>query len=248
MKTYIRSFLFDASFYVMSFFLMVIFLPLMVLPQAAIFWAGRVWVRITMALLKNIVGLFYRVEGIENIPSSACIVACKHESAWETLIFHILLNRPGYVLKQELSWIPILNLYFWRMGMVIINRGAGAHALKSLVDGARRVIAQNRPLVIYPEGTRGTPGKRGTYHAGVGILYKDLNVPVVPVALNSGVFWGRRSIVKWPGQITIQFLPPIKPGLSRVDFMEKLVDGIEEVSMKLVKQAGEDDERTRSRI
>jgi 1-acyl-sn-glycerol-3-phosphate acyltransferase len=240
MGRYIRSFIFDASFYCASFVLMLIFLPLMLLPQGAIFWAGRVWVIVAMALLKGIVGLTYRVEGLENLPPGPCIVACKHESAWETLIFHILVNRPCYALKRELMWIPLINLYFWRMGMLIIDRGAGASALKSLVQGARRVMLQNRPLVIYPEGTRGTSGKRGEYQAGVGVLYRDLGVPVIPVALNSGVFWGRRSVVKLPGQITIQFLPPIQPGLSRVDFMEKLVDGIENASIKLAQQAGGD--------
>jgi 1-acyl-sn-glycerol-3-phosphate acyltransferase len=245
MGRYIRSILFDVSFYLVSFVLMLIFLPLMVLPQRVIFWAGRVWVTVTMGLLKAIVGLSYRIEGLENLPPGPCIIACKHESAWETLIFHVLLDRPGYALKRELTWIPLINLYFWRMGMVIIDRGAGASALKSLVQGARRVIAENRPLVIYPEGTRSTPGKPGEYQAGVGILYRDLGVPVVPVALNSGIFWGRRSPVKHPGQITVQFLPPIQLGLSRVDFMETLVDRIESASKRLSAEAersGESDD------
>lgn len=233
MKRVIRSVLFDMSFYIFSSVIMVLFLPLMLLPQGAIFWAGRIWVKVTMGLLNAIVGLSYRVEGMENLPAGPCIVACKHESAWETLIFHVLLNRPGYALKRELTWIPVLNLYFKRMGMVIINRGAGASALKSLLQGARRLIAQGRPLVIYPEGTRGIPGKPGDYQAGVGVLYRDLNVPVVPVALNSGLFWGRRSLLKHPGQITIQFLPPIQPGLPRVEFMGKLVDCIENACVKL---------------
>lgn len=233
MERFIRSILFDASFYMASFVLMVIFLPLMILPQGAIFWAGRVWVKVTMWLLKAIVGLSYRIEGIENLPAGACIIACKHESAWETLIFHLLLNRPAIALKRELTWIPIINLYFKRMGMVAIDRGAGASALKSLIQGARRVMAQNRPLVIFPEGTRGTSGKPGQYQVGVAALYRDLNVPVIPVALNSGLFWGRRSLIKRPGIITWQFLSPIEPDLSRVEFMEKLVDRIESACVKL---------------
>ncbi len=233
MGKFIRSILFDASFYIASFVMMVIFLPLMIFPQNAIFWAGRMWAHVAMSLLKRIVGLSYRVEGIENLPAGACIIACKHESAWETLIFHLLLNRPGYALKRELTWIPLLNLYFKRMEMVVIDRGAGASALKSLLQGSRRIMAQNRPLVIYPEGTRGLPGKPGNYQAGVGVLYRDLGVPVIPVALNSGLFWGRRSFFKQPGQITLQFLPPIQPGLSRAEFMEKLVDCIESACAKL---------------
>jgi len=233
MGRFIRSILFDALFYPVSFVIMVIFLPLMVLPQRAIFWAGRVWVTVVMGLLKTIVGLTYRVEGGEHLPVGACIIACKHQSAWETLIFHLLLNRPAIALKRELTWIPIINLYFKRMGMVPIDRGAGASALKSLIKGAREIMAQNRPLVIFPEGTRSMPGKPGNYQAGVAALYRDLNVPVIPVALNSGLFWGRRSIIKCPGVITWQFLPPIEPGLSRSDFMEKLVDHIESACIKL---------------
>jgi 1-acyl-sn-glycerol-3-phosphate acyltransferase len=233
MVRFIRSVLFDISFYVASFILMVVFLPLMLLPQKAIFWAGRAWVAVAMWLLKLFVGLSYRVEGLSNLPAGPCIVACKHESAWETLIFHSLLNRPGYALKRELMWIPLINLYFWRMGMVVIDRGAGASALKSLLKGARRVIDQGRPLVIFPEGTRGVSGQPTEYQAGVGVLYRDLGVPVVPVALNSGLFWGRRSPLKHPGQITIQFLEPIQPGLPRVEFMAQLTDRIETACRQL---------------
>lgn len=233
MVRFLRSVIFDAAFYITSFIIMIIFLPLMIFPKKIIFWAGRIWASVTMSLLRMIVGLSYRVEGTENLPSGGCIVACKHESAWETLIFHILLNRPGYALKRELMWIPLINLYFWRMGMVVIDRGAGTKALKSLIQGARRIIEQGRPLVIYPEGTRGAPGLPGHYQAGVGVLYKDLNVPVVPVALNSGSFWGRRSPIKLPGQIVIQFLPPIQPGLARAEFMEKLENSIEKNSQNL---------------
>lgn len=233
MGKFIRSVLFDASFYIASFILMVVFLPLMLFPQKAIFWAGRAWVAVAMGLLKLFVGLSYRVEGLDNLPAGPCIVACKHESAWETLIFHSLLNRPGYALKRELMWVPLINLYFWRMGMVVIDRGAGASALKSLLKGARRVIDQGRPLVIFPEGTRGIPGQPTEYQAGVGVLYRDLGVPVIPVALNSGSFWGRRSPIKHPGQITIKFLEPIQPGLPRVEFMAQLTERIETACKKL---------------
>ena len=233
MVKFLRSVLFDASFYFASFVIMVIFLPLMILPERAIFWAGRVWVTVAMWLLKTIVGLTYRIEGQEHLPSGPCIIACKHESAWETLIFHLLLDRPAIALKRELMWIPIINLYFKRMGMVAIDRGAGAIALKSLVHGGRRIMAENRPLVIFPEGTRSLPGKPGQYQPGVAALYKNLGVPVIPVALNSGMFWGRRSFVKHPGVITWQFLPPIQPGLSRAEFMKELVNSIETTSLKL---------------
>jgi 1-acyl-sn-glycerol-3-phosphate acyltransferase len=235
MEKFLRSIIFDASFYIISFVIMVIFLPLLLLPQGAIFWAGRFWVKVVMGLLKAIVGLSWRVEGVEHLPAGACVIACKHESAWETLVFHLLLDRPAIALKRELTWIPVVNLYFKRMGMVAIDRGAGASALKSLIQGARRVMAEGRPLVIFPEGTRSVHGKPGHYQVGVAALYRDLNVPVIPVALNSGLFWGRRSLIKRPGVITWQFLPPIEPGLSRAEFMETLVDRIEGACAKLTK-------------
>ena len=241
-----RSLLFDASFYLVSIFLMVIFLPLMLLPQKAIFWAGRVWVKTVMKLLEWTVGLSWRVEGIENLPPEAInkqspenscqkggfclggyIIACKHESAWETLIFHILVNAPAFALKQELMWVPLINLYFWRMGMLAIDRGRGASSLKNLIERSRHIITANRPLVIFPEGNRSIPGKQGDYKTGVAALYRALEVPVIPVALNSGTFWGRRSLVKRPGEITIKFLPPIQPGLPKSDLMAKLADTID---------------------
>lgn len=234
----IRSFLFDALFYLSSATIMIVFLPTLVLPKAAAFWAGRVWVRTSMGLLKGIVGLSYRVEGLENLPKDGgYIVASKHESAWETLIFHCLVPHPSFALKQELMWIPVMNLYFKRMGTVSIRRGSGASAIKSLIQGAQRVMAEKRPLVIFPEGTRAVSGRPGEYQAGVAALYRNLNVPVIPVALNSGLFWGRRSPIKHSGKITLKFLPPILPGLSRSDFMAQMVDSIEGACAQLNKEA-----------
>jgi 1-acyl-sn-glycerol-3-phosphate acyltransferase len=145
--------------------------------------------------------------------------------------------HPSYALKQELMWIPVINLYFKRMGTVSIRRNAGASAVKNLIQGARRIMAEKRPLVIFPEGTRAISGKPGQYQVGIAALYRDLNVPVVPVALNSGLFWGRRSPIKHPGEITVKFLPPILPGLSRTHFMTQLVDSIEGACAQLNKEA-----------
>lgn len=232
----IRSLLFDLSFYLMSFVLLSLALPLTLLPQSVSFKVARLWSTLTMGLLQYIVGLTYRVEGLENLPSGPFIIACKHESAWETIIFHILLKKPIYALKRELMWIPIINIYFWRMQMVVIDRKAGTKALKVLLKGARQAAEKAHPLVIFPEGTRGTPGQPTTYQSGVSILYRDLGIPVVPVALNSGMFWGRRSFAKQPGEITIQFLPSIAPGLSRADFMRDLTNSIENACHGLQKR------------
>jgi len=228
----IRSLLFDALFYAASSVLIIVFLPLIAF-QGASFWIARLWVRIILALLKSIVGLSYQIEGRENLFAGACVIACKHQSAWETLVFHTLLKRPAYVLKKELMRIPVFNLYLKRMGMIYINRKAGPQALKNLVEGARSVMAQGRPLVIFPEGTRGVPGVKGIYQGGIGVLYQQLNVPVIPVALNSGMFWGRRSLVKLPGTITLKFLPPIQPGLKREVFMDTLESSIENACQQL---------------
>jgi len=233
MIRFIRSLLFDLLFYSYSFAFLIVFLPSMILPRAAVFWVARLWVKTTMRLLKGVVGLSYHVEGLEHLPTGPYIVASKHQSAWETLIFHVLLRHPAYALKRELVWIPVLNLYFIRLGMVIINRGAGARALKNLLADARKIMEQGRPLIIFPEGTRGLPGKPGNYHGGIGFLYQDLGVPVIPVALNSGLFWGRRSLLKHPGQIRIKFLPPILPGLPRAQFMEKLASSIDTACQQL---------------
>ena len=231
--TTLRSFLFNVLFALWTAFIFIASLPTLVLPRGAAWWMCGLWVRGALLLLRATVGLGHRVRGAEHRIAGPAIYAAKHQSAWDTLVFPLLLDQPAYVLKRELIGVPLFGSYLKRCGMIPVDRQGGGSALKQLRKAARAAVAQGRSILIYPEGTRTPPGERRPYHPGVAALYGNLGVPVVPVALNSGLFWGRRSFNKKPGTITIEFLPPIAPGLPRREFMRELQERMEGASQRL---------------
>ena len=232
--TVLRSALFNLAFFGWTALYGLMGLPVLAAPPRAVtgfirFWAGGVaW------LLERIVGLTVTVRGRENIPAGAAVIASKHQSAWDTIMFYRILPDPVYVLKQELVRIPIYGWFASRSGVIAIDRKGGGKALRNMVRDARAALAKGRQVVIFPEGTRSAPGSRLPYQPGVAALYTQLDAPVVPVALNSGLFWGRRSFIKSPGCIAIEFLPPISPGLDRERFLAELEDRIETATAELV--------------
>ena len=217
---------------------MVLCLPVLLLPPRATYRMGRFWVRVTLIALAAICGLRHRIVGLENLPASPFIVAAKHQSAWDTLIFCQFLDFCCVVLKRELMFIPFFGWYLSKVGMVPVDRSAGVKALQKMVREARPFAAAGRQIVVFPEGTRVAVGAHRPYLPGVAALYSQLKLPVVPVALNSGLFWGRRSFLKKPGVITLEILPPIPPGKPRRDFLAELEQRIEEASQRLAHQSG----------
>jgi 1-acyl-sn-glycerol-3-phosphate acyltransferase len=193
-----------------------------------VFWArGLVW------LMRAICGLDYRIVGGEALPPGPVIFALKHQSAWETIAFPALGPPISGVLKRELLVIPIYGWYMRRLGMMPIDRSAGGGAIRELLRRAKSETTRGRSIMIMPEGTRLPPGRSGRYHPGVAALYAHLGLAVVPVALNSGLFWGRRSLLLRPGTATMEYLPPIPPGLERKEFMALLQERIETASERL---------------
>ncbi len=195
------------------------------------------WQRGIQAGLGLLVGLHYRVEGLEHLPPGPCIIAAKHQSAWETLFFHIV--RPDIIigLKRELRWIPLVGWYLAIAENVFVDRSAAAKALRSLVEGCKAAVAKGWSILIFPEGTRQAPGAPPDYKSGVAALYAALDVPVVPVALDSGLYWPRRGFIKRPGTIKVSFLEPIPPGLDRRAFMRLLEERIETRMKQLLAEA-----------
>ena len=189
-------------------------------------------------LERTLIGLRYEVRGREHLPAGPYLVAAKHQSAWETLKLHLLLPDPAVVLKRELTRIPIWGWFAVKAEMIPVDRGARGRAVISLLDGARRVVARGRPIVIFPQGTRTAPGARHAYRIGVGMLYEQLGLPMVPMALNSGLYWPRRAFRKRPGTIIVEFLPPIAPGLERHQAMQALEAQLEAATDRLVAEAG----------
>ncbi len=235
--TALRSLLFNLFFFIWSPLLLLVCLPLLLAPPAASSWVGRIWVRVSFWGLAKICGLTYRIVGRENLPPAPFMVAAKHQSAWDTMVCALLFERPCFVLKRELMWIPLFGWFLWRADMVPIDRKGGAKALKSMVARAKPLSARGRELIVFPEGTRTAPGASAPYHPGIAALYGQLGIPLVPVALNSGVFWGRHSFQKRPGVITLEILPPIAPGLPRKELMPKLQSAIETASNRLANEA-----------
>ncbi len=156
------------------------------------------------------------------IPSGPLLVAAKHQSLWETFALITLFRDPAYIMKRELMWIPFFGWYTWKAGMITVNRGRGSQALAAMNASARTELARGRQIIIFPEGTRRAPGAEPRYKYGVAHLYADMNVACLPVALNSGLFWPRRSFRRYPGTIRVEILDPIPPGLGKDAFFERM--------------------------
>lgn len=237
MTAYLRSALFQVGFYGWTALCGLLYLPLLALPRRVLVAAAEIWAGGCLMMLRRLAGLRLEVRGREHAPAGAAIVASKHQSAFETIAFHLLVKDPAIVMKRELMLLPSYGWLARKLRMVEVDRSAGARALKQMVRGAAAAVAEGRPVVIFPEGTRTTPGVRAEYQPGVAALYRQLGLPVVPVALNSGVYWPRRRFLKRPGTLVVEFLPPLPPGLPRDVFTSRLTQAIEEGSERLLGEA-----------
>ena len=234
-----RSLAFNAAALAWTLGLLLVAVLCLLLPRAAMLAISRLWMGGLQFLLRHLVGLSFEVRGREHAPQTPAIYAFKHQSAWETVVTHLLLPDAAIALKRELTLIPLFGWCLRHAGMVEIDRAGGTKALRSLVAGARDALARGVPVIIFPEGHRIAPGQHAPYQAGVAALYARLDRPVVPVAHNSGLFWGRRSFVKRPGRIVVQFLEPIQPGLERKAFMAELRARLETAADLLIAEAGD---------
>ena len=222
---YLRSLIFNILFYGVTVLLALLVLPSLILPAAVIRAAARLWGWITLQMLR-IAGGTHRLSGDLRLDQQV-IYAAKHQSAWETVVLALILHTPMVVLKRELLRLPLLGWYFQKAGCIAVDRAAGMKALRQLREDALAAAAAGRSILIFPQGTRAAPGASLRYEVGIFALYESTGLPVVPIALNSGHVWGRKSWVKRPGRIEVEFLPPIAPGLSRRDFMARLESDIE---------------------
>lgn len=230
---WLRSLAFNVGWYAGSTLIAIVGAPILLLPRRAVVAWARFWIVFVLWWLRVTCGLSHRLRGLENLPAGPVIIACKHQSSWETLAFTLLFENIAIVLKRELVFIPIVGWAMARAGNIAVSRGDGASALRGLVKQAKQAVAERRSIVIFPEGTRVAPGDQRPYQVGAAALYRQLGVPVVPMALNSGLFWGRRKFIKRPGVITLEVLPPIAPGLGRDAFMATLRERIETATSRL---------------
>ena len=229
-----RSALFNLAFYAWTAFCLLATTPTLVLPRRVVVWCMERWSAGVQALMRRIVGIELEISGREHLPTGGYIVASKHQSAFDTLVFHTAVRDPAMVMKRELTWIPLYGWFSRKAGMIAVDRSGGAAALKRLLKDARAAKARGQPIVIFPEGTRVAPGAHRPYQPGVVALYRDLELPVVPVALDTGLYWPRRSFLRKPGTMRLRFLPPIPPGLARKAFEAELERRIETACRELL--------------
>lgn len=234
MALILRSVLFNVLFYVNLIVHMVVALPSLLLPYPIVLKFVRSYARSSLWLLEAVCGTKVEWRGLDKVPAGPCIVASKHQSLWETFALFVAFNDPIYILKRELMWIPPFGWYTWKGEMIPVDRGARSQTLARMTEAARRQLRRPRQLIIFPEGTRRPPGAEPRYKFGVAYLYGEIGVPCVPLALNSGQFWPRRSFLRYPGTIVVEALEPIAPGLDKQAFFAHLQDVLEGATARLV--------------
>jgi 1-acyl-sn-glycerol-3-phosphate acyltransferase len=235
----LRSLAFNAVFWLGTVIFGIAGLPFLLTPRRTAMRFGRFWAQAVLFALKHIVGLDGEIRGRANIPRGGCLIAMKHQSMWDTLMLPPLLGDPAVVVKRELQYVPFYGWYATRAGSIFIDRKGGAGALRRMVVDAKQAVADGRPVVIFPQGTRtdpGAPTAAAPYQPGIAALYRELGVPLVPAAVNSGLYWGRRAFTKRPGRIVMEFLQPILPGLPRREVMATLEARIETATSALERE------------
>lgn len=222
----LRSILFVAWLYGSMAVIGIGFWPFVLADERHVWTALRTWGRATLWGLRWIVGARVRFEGLEHVPQGGALIAAKHQSMLDTIVPALFLPKPVYIYKRELGGTPVMGAYL-RKNQIAVDRGGYATALKSIVRGAREAVSKGRQVLIFPEGTRQPLDAPPDYKPGIAAMYKDLNLPVTPIALNTGLVWRPKGIIRRPGQVVFKVLPPIPPGLSRDDFMRELEARIE---------------------
>lgn len=232
-----RSIIFTVCFFIATLIQFIIFTPFFfILSRDKVlkivkFWAGSYdW------LFRKIIGVNVVIEGIENLPPKGTpyIISCKHQSVWDTIAFLPILDDPTIILKKEILSVPFFSIFVKKMGMIAIDRKNPVEALRVIKTETKDRVAKNRQILIYPEGTRNQPGAEVKYRNGIAVLYKELNVPVVIIAHNAGLFWPTTSFIKHKGTLKCRILPPIAPNMDKKTFFKKLVDDTEQACNELL--------------
>jgi 1-acyl-sn-glycerol-3-phosphate acyltransferase len=231
---FLRSLVFNILFYVVFVAWAVVALPTFLMPRSAMLKVASWWARTNIFLMRVICGIRVEFRGVEKIPKGPLIVASKHQSMWETISLLRFFEAPFFVLKRELLFIPLFGFFLIKTRMIAIDRAKGGRAMLAVMRRAAEEVRHGRQFVIFPEGTRTAPGAPPQYKAGIGLIYSECGVPCLPVALNSGLFWPRRTFMRYPGPLVVEFLDPIPPGLKRDEFLTRMESVIEDATSRIV--------------
>jgi 1-acyl-sn-glycerol-3-phosphate acyltransferase len=229
----LRSFIFAVWLYASMAFVGLVLWPFVLMDEKHVYTALRWWSHATLWGLRWIIGARVSFEGLEHVPETGALIAMKHQSMLDTIVPSLFLKKPTYVYKAELAATPVMGAYL-KKNQIGVDRGGHAKALKSLVRGAREAVARGGQVLIFPEGTRQELDAPPDYKPGIAAMYKDLGVPVTPVALNTGLIWKPKGLMRSPGHVTFKVLPPIPPGLPRDEFMRELERVLETESQALL--------------
>ena len=231
---FLRSLVFNVLFYLVLVFWIIVALPTFALPARAVFTVAGWWAQSSLFLMRAICNIRVEFRGIEKIPKGPLLVASKHQSFWETFALLPFFDRPIFILKRQLTWIPVFGLFLLKARMIAIDRTAGARALVGMTRRARDAVRSGCQLIIFPEGTRTAPGAPPAYKTGIAQIYSTCGVTCLPVALNSGLFWPRRTFMRYPGTLVVEFLDPLPPGLPRKEFLARVTAEIEQATDRIV--------------
>jgi len=234
---FVRSLIYNVLFYVLLVFWNIVAIPTLVMPPPYFMKVAKAWARSSVWLMRVVCNTKTEYRGLEKIPAGPLIVASKHQSMWETFALMQFFDAPLFIYKQELARIPFFGWYLVKSKMIGVDRDGGMRSLMDMARRAPKEIQSGRQLIIFPEGTRTPVDAPPDYKTGVGQIYVNAGVPCLPVALNSGLFWPRRTFLRYPGTLVVEFLDPLPAGLSRKEFILAISEKIEEATNRIVTAA-----------
>jgi 1-acyl-sn-glycerol-3-phosphate acyltransferase len=232
--TTVRSLIFTLWLYLSMPLFAIGLSPALLMPHSVAIAVIKLWARFVLFGLRWIAGVKVEVRGLEHRPTGPALIAAKHQGMLDVIAPFAFLDDACFVMKKELMPLPFFGWFAWKTKMIAVDRAAHAKALKDMVRQTRARLAEGRQILIFPEGTRTTPGEPADYKPGVAAIYRDVDAPCWPVATNSGVHWPAHGFKRYPGTVVFEFLPPIPAGLKRAAFMAELESRIETASTALL--------------
>ena len=230
----IRTIIFYLLLSIWTIFLGILFLPFLLLPTNSLKTPAKVWIKGIFILLEFICGITHELKGKENIPDYPVIVVSKHQSAFETFALFYYLNKSFFIHKKQLFYIPIFGQYLWKSNMISIDRKGKSKAMRRMLNEGTKRFDDGSSIIIFPEGTRKKPGESADYKTGFIGIYREVKRKLLPVAVNSGLFWPKHKFIMKKGKIIIDILPTIDVNLSKDEVLNKVQDSIEKASNKLL--------------